>query len=70
MRNGLRNNDQGPQACVPGAFMGSVANLLFREFCRLQVIELPMPGFRILPQKLKFATEQLGGLGIFRLRFR
>ena len=36
---------------------GSVANLLFREFYSLQVIELPMPGFRILPPKLKFATE-------------
>jgi hypothetical protein len=39
------------------AILGSVANLLFREFCSLQVIELPMSGFRILPPKLKFATE-------------
>ena len=42
---------------------GSVANLLFREFYSLQVIELPMPGFRILPPKLKFATEPDAGVG-------
>jgi hypothetical protein len=44
--------------CVK-AFPGSVANLLFREFWWLQVIEVLIPGFRILPLKSKFATGPL-----------